>query len=217
MRLPDAMPDYLTLRSYLAPDGSYARSDVILCFGSADAAVPRRAARLWHDDVAPWITVTGGNAHPAGGTEAEAFARTIRGLGVDATRVIVEPQARHTGENVALGLAAARAQGLGVRTVTVVAHAHAVRRCLATLASHAPSVEAHADPLVARRPGPVDDAVIADALGELARLRTYPGLGYITPQVEPPAVTDAAARLAAHLRCAPDVELPHAISDGPYP
>ena len=205
MRIRDPQADYQTLRSYLAPEGSFDRSDVILCFGSADAEVPRRAARLWRDEVAPWIAVSGGRLHPAGGTEAEAFARELRERGVRAERVILELQALHTGQNVELGLAAARAQGLRIRTVTVVAHAHALRRCLATIALLRPSLVARVDPLVRRSPGPVGEDVVAGALGELYRLRTYPERGYIARQDEPPEVTQAAARLQQTLGIAADL------------
>lgn len=194
LRDPAVHADFARLRGYLAPPGPWTPSDVILCFGCDGTSVPRRAARLFRHGLAPWLVVSGrGPAHRRE-PEADAFARVLVGAGVPRERIVLERTAANTGENVVRGLAAAHDRGLPVRSVTVVAHVDGVRRCLATLQRRVPEVVARPSPVVYR--GPASLRAIADALAELHRLRTYPALGYIAPQREPPAVRAAAARLA---------------------
>lgn len=182
------------LRDYLAPRGAGTPTDAILCFGCDGTSVPRVAARLFHAGLAPVVVVSGRGAATRPETEADAFARVLLDAGVPCDRIVRERHARHMGENVVLGLAAARCHGVVVTSVTVVAHVDGVRRCLATLDRHAPEITALPSPLPSR--GPVSARKITDALGELRRLRDYPALGYVTAQVEPQKVTHAAATLA---------------------
>jgi hypothetical protein len=185
---------FAVLRDYLAPAGPGTPTDAILCFGCFGTNVPRRAAAAFHAGLAPVVVVTGRGPAWRRETEADAFARVLLDAGVPDDRIVREHRAVNIGDNVVLGLAAARHHGLDVESVTVVAHVHGIRRCLATLGRHAPDVAAFPSPLPAA--GPVSARKVADALGELRRLRLYPALGYITPQAEPPAVTRVADYLA---------------------
>ena len=67
---------------------------------------PHRRCVLHRAGVAPRILVTGGAVRPGEPSEAEVYASVLMRAGVAADRVIVEPHATNTGENVALGMAA---------------------------------------------------------------------------------------------------------------
>ena len=125
------------LWSYLAGTPDARPTDVLFCFGSFHFGVARRAAALYELGVAPVVLVSGGvvgRIEPYE-TEAEAYVDVLAESGVPLDRIVVEPHATNTGENVGFGMAALAEHGVDVRHATLVAWPTSLRRCVATFAS----------------------------------------------------------------------------------
>ena len=189
--------------SYLAAQDSYTRSDVIFCFGNSYLGTARRAASLHAAGLARHVVVTGGTRGRIAphATEAAGFASVLRDHGVPDHAVITEHTARHTGENVVLGIAQAAARGLDIRSAVLLAFPTSLRRCKATFAHYFPDVRTSAvaafDAYGPYTGDPVRAA--AAALAELDRLHRYPDLGHMAATAIPGTVVAAAARLTAAL------------------
>lgn len=171
------------------PPGS---ADAIFCFGSRHWRVPQRAASLFAEGAAPYIVITGGPAARGEASEAERFGAELVAAGVPADRLILEHRARHTGENVELGLEQLRRR-LDPERLILVSWPLAARRCRATFAHRAPEVAVTSAPALwypGHRWRPTLRR-IRFSLGELDRLRRYASDGSIAPQVRPAAVDEA--------------------------
>ncbi len=93
--------DYLQLKHHPIP------ADVIVVFGTNDLRVARFAARLYHEGFGRTLVCTGGMAHQGDllatnwhKTEAEMYADEAVALGVPRERIMLEPRAANTAENV---------------------------------------------------------------------------------------------------------------------
>lgn len=197
---PWAARAFATAWGHLVPEDRLITSDALLCFGSRFPRVPDRAAALFHLGVAPLVVVTGGPAGPGEPPEADVMAAALEALGVPADRIVRERQARHTGENVTLGLDAL-AERTDVHTLTLVSWPLAARRCAATVARQRPEVRTASAPAL-RRPGwrwPATARRIGLALGELDRLDRYATDGHLVPVATPAEVRRATTVLRAEL------------------
>ena len=174
--------------------------DALFCFGSRHWRVPERAAALFAQGVAPLVVVTGGPSTLGDASEAERFAADLMAAGVPEDRLVLEHRARHTGENVVLGLARLR-RHVDPQRLALVSWPLAARRCRATFARLAPEVVVSSAPAL-RRPGDRWRPTlrrIRFSLGELDRLERYGAEGLIAPEVRPTAVRDAVPVLRAAL------------------
>lgn len=187
--------DHLVVEDPVAP------VDAIFCFGSRHWRVPERAAALFHAGVAPVVLITGGPAAPGEPTEAERFARDLVARGVPRGALVLEPRARHTGENVTLGLAALGSAGLHPSSLALVSWPLAARRCRATIEHLAPDLTVRSAPAL-RAPGArwaVTGRRARFMVGELDRLEVYGALGHLAVQPTPAALPAATAVLRASL------------------
>jgi uncharacterized SAM-binding protein YcdF (DUF218 family) len=79
-------------------------ADAIFTLCSLDTRVARYAAQLFLSGLAPWLIFSGNVGALTAGrfavAEAEHFAAIARDMGVPGERIIIEPKARNTGENV---------------------------------------------------------------------------------------------------------------------
>lgn len=116
-------------------------SDVIFVFGSLHLNAADVAAERFHNGVAPWVLVTGGQS-PArpGHFEADRLVEILLHRGVPEANIIVESQATNTVENVSYSVSLLNEKLIQVRRITaVVKWFH--RRALVLLAAGMPSVE----------------------------------------------------------------------------
>ncbi len=180
------------------------RSDAGIGLGSRDPGVAVHAAELFHAGRFPLLVFTGANApttverFPRG--EAVHYREIALELGVPDEVILVEPEARNTGENVEFTrrLLAERE----TRSVTLVTRPYQQRRAYATAkrlwpgvdvvcASKAVSFEDHLT-------GEEDaDRVISMLVGETQRITEYAVRGFAIPQHVPAGVERAFGRLAA--------------------
>ncbi len=197
---PWAARAFATAWEHLVPEDRLTASDALFCFGSRFPRVPDRAAALFHLGVAPLVVVTGGPTAGNGPSEAEVMATALVARGVPADRIVQEHLARHTGENVELGVAALAAR-VDVRSLTLVSWPLAARRCAATMAALHPEVRTTSAPAL-RRPGwrwRATTRRIGFALGELDRLDRYAAAGHVVTPPAPAEVRRAATVLRAEL------------------
>ncbi len=194
------------LWDYLALSDAPRPADVIFVFGSADRAVPARAAALYAAGYAPRILVSGSFGRLTRGhfdrPEAHVFRDLMVAAGVPPGAVVTEPAATNTLENVRLGMAALAARGHRPRSALLVAKGFAMRRCVATFAQQFPAIRLHACPPAQALPAAIDrrlPAFAARLLAELERLERYAAQGDLRPQTVPPAVAAAARAVAAAL------------------
>ncbi|MEZ5181620.1 MAG: YdcF family protein [Acidimicrobiales bacterium] len=187
----EARRAFRTVWAHLVVEHPVEPADAVFCFGSrlssGAGAGLRSTPPAWRRS----MLVTGGPA-AAGAPESTVFARRLVELAVPTERIVEEPVARHTGENVELGLAVLRGR-VDARRLVLVSWPLAARRAVATFARQHPEIEVRSAPAL-RAPGwrwcPTPRR-IGLALGELDRLERYAALGWIAPVERTASVAEA--------------------------
>jgi uncharacterized SAM-binding protein YcdF (DUF218 family) len=192
--------DYHHVGHTLAP------ADVIIVLGSHDTRVAERGADVFLAGWAPLIVFSGYLGALTSDLwtrpEAEIFAEVAEAKGVPRGRMILEPRATHTGDNVSFSRALLAERGLHPRQVIAVQKPYMERRTLATFQQRWPEVEV----IVTSPPLDFDtypsdeirrDDIIHIMMGDLQRLTVYGEKGWSARQEIPPAVTAAYDRLVA--------------------
>ncbi len=182
-------------------------ADLMLVFGTNDLRVATLAADLFHQGLAPLVLTTGGIAHhgdllatPWDRPEAVEFAEEMTRRGVPADRILIEPCATNTAENVRLARAMIDARGLSPRHTVAVVKPFMQRRVSATMGVHWPEMPftlaswqttfaGYCTPELSR------DKALNILLGDLQRIWVYAERGWSTPQPIPDAVRGAFDRL----------------------
>ncbi len=201
--LPERLrADVRTLWDYHDLRHAPRRSDAGIGLGSRDPGVAVHAAELFHAGCFPLVVFTGANApttvdrFPRG--EAVHYREIALELGVPDDAILVEPEARNTGENIVF--TRRLLAGRGIRSVTLVTRPYQQRRAYATAkrlwpgvdlvcASKAASFEDHVS-------GEEDaERVIGMLVGETQRITEYAERGFAIPQRVPPGVERAFGRL----------------------
>ncbi|KND91576.1 Uncharacterized protein TOPH_03659 [Tolypocladium ophioglossoides CBS 100239] len=201
--------DAQLIYSYHHMGMSLGPADAIFCLCSLDTRVAERAAQLWLDSHAPHLIYSGGSGKLTAGRftkpEAEVFADVARRMGVPAERIVIEPAATNTGENVRFTHALLEARGMRPASLILVQKPYMERRTYATFKKQWPDphtaftvtsprfdgFEAYPD---AENPR---DLVISIMVGDLVRIRDYPAKGFQVEQPIPREVWAAMERLVA--------------------
>ncbi|MFF1919209.1 YdcF family protein [Streptomyces sp. NPDC058221] len=190
--------DYHQMQHELRP------CSVAVGLGSHDLGVADAAVKLYKRGLVPLIVFTGATSRttqermPRG--EAVHYRERALELGVPSVDVLVEPNARNTGENIRFSRALLEESGTNVSSVLLVSKPYEERRAYATARKLWPAVEiVSASTLMT-----FDDYVesIGDArlvidmlVGALQRLLIYPDQGFMISQSVPTDVTAAYERL----------------------
>jgi uncharacterized SAM-binding protein YcdF (DUF218 family) len=180
------------------------RADVILVLCSHDKAVAERGAQLFLDGWAPLLVFSGGlgviTRHLWSEPEAEQFAAIAISMGVPPQSILVENQSTNTGENVAFSRRLLASRGLDPQSFIVVQKPYMERRSFATFHKVWPgkqvvvtSPRVSFDDYLARYSNETltADDVVSIMVGDLQRIRVYPGRGFQVPQEIPDAVWEA--------------------------
>ena len=190
--------DYHHVHHTLAP------ADVIIVLGSHDTRVAERGAEVFLAGWAPLIVLSGNlgalTSEIWTRPEAEIFAEVAQAKGVPRERMLLEPRATHTGENVSFSRELLAGRGIHPRRVIAVQKPYMERRTLATFRQRWPEVDVVVtSPQIAfddyPRPDISRDDVIHIMLGDLQRLIVYGRKGWSAPQDVPPDVQAAFERL----------------------
>jgi len=190
--------DYHHVHHTLAP------ADVIIVLGSHDTRVAERGAEVFLAGWAPLIVFSGNlgalTSEIWTRPEAEIFAEVAEKRGVPRERMLLEPRATHTGENVSFSRDLLAARGIHPHRVIAVQKPYMERRTLATFGQRWPEVEVIVtSPQISfddyPRPDISRDDVIHIMLGDLQRLQVYADKGWSTRQDLPAEVAAAYERL----------------------
>ncbi|KAL7944284.1 DUF218 domain-containing protein [Trichoderma barbatum] len=181
-------------------------ADAIFCLCSLDTRIAAHAAQLYLDGLAPYLIYSGDSGILTKGLftepEAEVFAAIAREMGVPEDRIIVEPKARNTGENVRFTHALLQEKGLDFKSLVLVQKPYMERRTYATFRKQWPdeatlftvsspplSFDEYPDASNPR------DLVTSIMVGDLIRIREYPACGFQIEQEIPDEVWEAGQRL----------------------
>lgn len=174
--------------------------------GSHDLGVADVTVDLYQRGMMPLVVFTGATSRttrermPRG--EAEHYRERALELGVPASAILVEPNARNTGENIRLSRALLAERGIDVSSVLLVSKPYEERRAYATARKLWPEVEiisASASMTLAAYADSIQDArLVLDMLvGAQQRLLIYPEQGFMIRQEIPASVNAAYDRLRA--------------------
>ena len=178
---------------------------VAIGLGSHDLGVADTAVDLYKRGMAPLLVFTGATSPttrermPRG--EAVHYRERAIELGVPDSAVMVEPQARNTGENIRFSRDLLAEAGIEVSSVLLISKPYEERRAYATARKLWPEVEiVSASNSMALRDyaDSIGDArlVIDMLVGALQRLVVYPAQGFMITQQVPGDVLDAYDRLS---------------------
>ena len=192
--------------NYHRVDSPPQRVDAIIGLGSYDLRVARHCAELFQRGWAPVLVFSGAQGNFTRGkwskTEAEMFADEAVAAGVAREKILIEPTATNTGDNLRFSRRLLESLGHRVNTVILVAKSQMLRRSLATAAIVWPEVAASASgPPHAFEEQPTPDHSLEDLLnemvGDVQRILEYPRRGFQSPQEMPAAVLAAYHELLA--------------------
>lgn len=106
------------LGEYLVQNDAAAACDALLVLGHWDLKVPRHAAELMRDAMAPIAIISGSRGKFTNSQlepEATVFRRVMESLGTPHTHILEERKATNTGENIDFALQLAADLGLNLR------------------------------------------------------------------------------------------------------
>ncbi|HJZ82066.1 MAG TPA: YdcF family protein [Pyrinomonadaceae bacterium] len=180
------------------------RADVILVLCSHDQKVAERGAQLFLEGWAPLLIFSGGlgviTSNLWDEPEADQFARIAIGLGVPKEKILVENQSTNTGENVRFTKQLLRQKQINPQKFIVVQKPYMERRSFATFRKVWPekevmvtsprvSFDEYLDSYVNSTLTRED--VVSIMVGDLQRIKLYPGKGFQIHQDIPVEVWSA--------------------------
>ncbi|MGH2436761.1 MAG: YdcF family protein [bacterium] len=181
-----------------------ANADAILVLCSHDKVVAERGAQLFLEGWAPLLIFAGGLGSITGRLwrepEADQFARIAVGMGVPEERILTENRSTNTGENILFTKQLLAERQLDPRTFILVQKPYMERRSYATFRKLWPEKElivtsprVSLDQYLSRCSHETlsRDDVIGIMVGDLQRIRLYPGKGFQIHQDIPDEVWDA--------------------------
>lgn len=196
--------DVETLWRFHRIDDDLRPVDLAIGLGSHDPGVPVYTAELWKRGLFPMIVFTGANApttverFPRG--EAVHYREIALDHGVPDDAIIVEPTARHTGENIDFARQLVAQRGISVQSILVTCRPYQQRRARATARGRWPGVavlcsaaQQSLDEYVASIGDP--DRVVSMLVGDTQRLRLYAEAGEAAAEDIPESVQLAYERL----------------------
>lgn len=180
------------------------KADVIVALGSNDLRVADMANEVYKQGFAPIIFCTGGVAHVGDinetgwdKSEAEVYKERLVSLGVPASNIITENEAKNTGDNAIFLRKYIQQNNLSWKSFLIVCKPFMERRAYATFKKQYPE----ADIVVTSKNISYEDFMnntnissdvfINVMVGDLERIKEYPKLGFQIEQDIPDDVWQA--------------------------
>jgi uncharacterized SAM-binding protein YcdF (DUF218 family) len=186
--------DYMLMHHEIKP------MDAILVLGSYDTRVADRAADLFLQGFGAYVICSGWKTSDYPKSEAEVFADILMAEGVPRDKIILETEARNTGENMSLTKKLLEAKNLHFNTFLLVQKPYMERRTYATFKKQWPGPECIVtSPLLTYEEYMKDEDFkkrsIKSMVGDLVRIKEYPKLGFQIEQEIPDEVWRAGEEL----------------------
>ena len=201
-------PEILSLAhklwNYHQMNHQLAKSDCIFALGSHDLRVAERVAELYHQGWAPLVIMSGGlgNFTQEIWTESEAdkFAGIAIEKGVPEEVILIENKSTNTGENILFTQKLLEERHLSPQSFIVVQKPYMERRSYATFKKHWPGKKLLVtSPQISFEKYPTAEIpverVIHIMVGDLQRIKFYPGKGFQIYQEIPVEIWQAYERL----------------------
>jgi len=180
------------------------RSDCIFVLGSHDTRVAERGAELFLEGWAPLLIFSGGlgrlTADVWSEAEADKFAAIAIKRGVPESSIFVENNSTNTGDNILFTQALLKEKNLDPESFIVVQKPYMERRSFATFKKHWPGKKVLVtSPQISFEEYPTEsislEKVIQIMVGDLQRIKLYPGKGFQIYQEIPVEVWEAYEQL----------------------
>ena len=189
------------LWNYLCMGQKVKSADVILVCGGHDAGVARKAAKLYKENIAPIIVVSGGVYREVFGIEkkvleADILGKLVSDAGVPQQDILYERDSKNTGENLDYSIKLLAEKGYKFDKIVMIQKPYAERRalCLAkkrlpdkeiTMTSESISREEYFNQDIP------DTKIVSMMVGEVQRLIYSPKFGWIDKITIPDKVLQA--------------------------
>jgi uncharacterized SAM-binding protein YcdF (DUF218 family) len=181
--------------------------DVIVALGTNDLRVAEFAADLYHGGFGRLLVCSGAIAHqgdllatPWDRTEAEMYAEVAVARGVPPDRILLEPRAHNTAENIRFSRELLAARAIRPRNIVLAVKPFMQRRTWASMAVEWPEMPATLasprmtlDEYFTQELNP--PKIINIMMGDLQRVWVYGNRGWAAPQRIPAEVRQAFDRL----------------------
>ena len=163
------------------------QSDCILVLGSHDLRVAERGARLYLEGLAPILIFSGGLGNLTKGVwreaEADKFASVAMKMGVPKEKTLIENRSTNTGENILFTQQLLDERGLNPQSFILVHKPYMERRSYATFKKYWPNKKVIVtSPQISFNEYPTKEIslekVINIMVGDLERIKLYPGKGF---------------------------------------
>lgn len=199
--------DAKTIWNYLLVKQKPEKADAIFILCSHDTRVADRGVELYNQGYANWVIVSGGSGKLTKDIfdkpEAEIFKEILIKGGIPGDRIIIEPNAGNTGENVRFVYNLLKSLNKDFHSFILVQKPYMERRTYATFKKQWPdnsvSFSVTSPQLSYEKymsESSIDkDFVISVIAGDLQRIREYPKLGFQIEQKIPEEVWQAFERL----------------------
>jgi uncharacterized SAM-binding protein YcdF (DUF218 family) len=182
------------------------KADCILVLGNLDTRTADRGADIYLQGYAPFIIFSGGLGKLTkdmwSGTEADLFATIALDKGVPREAIFIENKSTNTGENILFTQQLLEEKNLNPGRFIVVQKPYMERRSYATFKKHWPDKELIVtSPLLSFEEYPTGDITVEKLInmmvGDLQRIKLYPGKGFQVYQEIPDDVWVAYEELVA--------------------
>ena len=175
-------------------------ADFILALGSHDTRAAYHAATVFNQGMAQFIVCSGGYGKVTkeswNETEGAHYARIIRGLGVDQSKILIEDKSTNTGDNFSFTKELFAKNGIDAKTGIIVTKPYMSRRAFATGSKQWPEIEWQvSSPPIAFEDYPNEEVSLERTInlmvGDLQRIAVYPSKGFQVEQDIPKEVWES--------------------------
>lgn len=176
-----------TIWAFLNPEYAVKSSDFMLVLGSSDLSVAQHASKLWFENLAGYVVISGGFGKLTkdlwAASEARKFSEIMLDNGIPEDKIILEEKATNTGANIVNTKELAAALGLPCNSGILVTKPYMKRRAFNTASKQwaavvwsASAEEVSFEDYFSRQADPHN--FIGIMVGDLQRIKIYAEMGF---------------------------------------